>query len=249
MTVLMPHHVLLPSAVRVHAIGAFTYPGFVGRMRRKLREPQPPTGREPRPCLLQTDPWLCPTDAAALRPKVLHPGKVDAKYRVLYVPGVENFPLVDDFFFVGAPRRTTVGLQTSAAKARRVATDTARQFNEQLAEFFDGWEAFARGLPWEIIYAQPADSVTVHACQECMNAGDRASAEDERHRTFWDNEVHQYHVAISHEDAIAVCSEWNGFIFSLCPLLWRLTSTSTAARLGSGRLRLGRGRRRCHCAA
>ncbi|RNE97056.1 retrotransposon hot spot (RHS) protein [Trypanosoma conorhini] len=207
MTVLMPHHVLLPSAAGVHAIGAFMCPGFVGRMRRKLRELRPPTGREPRPCLLQTDPRLCPTDAVALRPKVLHPGRVDANYRVLYVPGLENFPLVDAFFFVGAPRRTMVGLQTSTAKARRVATGTVRQFNEQLVEFFNGWEEFARGLSWEIIYVQHADSVTINAWQECGNAGDRASAEDERQRTFWDNEVHQYHVAISHEDAIAVCSE------------------------------------------
>ncbi|RNF00522.1 retrotransposon hot spot (RHS) protein, partial [Trypanosoma conorhini] len=206
MTVLMPHHVLLPSAVWVHAVGAFMYPGFVGRMRRKLRELRSPTGREPRPCLLQTNPRLRPTDAVALRPKVLHPGKVDANYRVLYVPGVENFPLMDAFFFVAAPRRTMVGLQTTTAKARRVATDTVRQFNEQLAEFFEGWKKFARGLSWEIIYVQRADSVTINAWQECKNAGDRASAEDKWHRTFWDNEVRQYHMAISHEDAIAVCS-------------------------------------------
>ncbi|RNE95131.1 putative retrotransposon hot spot (RHS) protein [Trypanosoma conorhini] len=109
-----------------------------------------------------------------------------------------------------------VGLQTSTAKARRVATGTARQFNEQLAGFFNGWEGFARGLSWEIIYVQRADSVTVHACQDCGNAGDRASAGDERHRTFWGNEVHQHHVAMPHEDAIAVCSECSGFMFSLC---------------------------------
>ncbi|RNF15504.1 retrotransposon hot spot (RHS) protein, partial [Trypanosoma conorhini] len=163
--------------------------------------------------------------------------------------GVENFPPVGAFFFVEAPRRTTVGLQTTTAKASHVVSSTVRHFNDQLAEFFNGWEAFARGLSWEIIYVQRADSVTVHACQDFGNAGDRASAGDERHRTFWDNEVHQHHVAMPHEDAIAVCGECNGFMFSLCPLLWRLPSTSTAARLGSGRLRLGRRRRWCHCAA
>ncbi|RNF18873.1 retrotransposon hot spot (RHS) protein, partial [Trypanosoma conorhini] len=108
MTVPMPHYVLLPSAAGVHAKGALTYPVFVGRMRRELRELQPPTEREPRPCLLQTNPRLCPTDAVALRPNVLHPGKVDAKYRVLYVPGLENFPPVEDFLFVGAHLRVRV---------------------------------------------------------------------------------------------------------------------------------------------
>ncbi|RNE95475.1 uncharacterized protein Tco025E_10007 [Trypanosoma conorhini] len=46
MTVPMPHHVLLPSAAGVHAIGAFTYPGFVGRMRRQRRPRHCGLGRD-----------------------------------------------------------------------------------------------------------------------------------------------------------------------------------------------------------
>ncbi|RNE96657.1 hypothetical protein TraAM80_09690, partial [Trypanosoma rangeli] len=85
MTVLMPHSVLLPSAVEGYAIDAFMYGDFARRIRDKLSELRPliPAGGcGPRPCLLQMNPPLCPTDAVALPPKVLHPGRTDAMRRV-----------------------------------------------------------------------------------------------------------------------------------------------------------------------
>ncbi|RNE98787.1 hypothetical protein TraAM80_08579 [Trypanosoma rangeli] len=86
MTVLMPHSALLPSAVEGYAIDAFMYGDFVRRIRDKLSELRPLTpagGYGPRPCLLQMNPPLCPTDAVALPPKVLHPGRTVAMRRVL----------------------------------------------------------------------------------------------------------------------------------------------------------------------
>ncbi|RNF01523.1 putative retrotransposon hot spot (RHS) protein [Trypanosoma rangeli] len=186
------------------------YGDFVRRIRDKLSELRPLTpagGCGPRPCLLQMNPPLCPTDAVALPPKVLHPGKIDVRRQVLYVPGAEGFPLLDTFFFVESPRRTMVGLQTTPAKARQIATNTAKQLNDHMAEFFNGWEKFARSLPWEIVYVQRGGKETIHAWQGCGASGNGASAEDKRSMTFWKRKVHQYHVAVSYEDVNVVCSE------------------------------------------
>ncbi|RNE96267.1 retrotransposon hot spot (RHS) protein [Trypanosoma rangeli] len=176
MTVLMPHSALLPSAVEGYAIGVFMYGDFVRRIRDKLSELRPLTpagGCGPRPCLLQMNPPLCPTDAVALPPKVLYPGKIDVRRRVLYVPGVEDFPLLDAFFFVESPRRTMVGLQTAPAKARQITTNTVKQLNDHMAEFFNGWDKFARSLSWEIVYVQRGGKETIQAWQGCGASGSR----------------------------------------------------------------------------
>ncbi|RNC45034.1 retrotransposon hot spot (RHS) protein, partial [Trypanosoma cruzi] len=61
------------------------------------------------------------------------------EYGVLYLPKVENFPLVDGFFFVDSPRRTLVGLQMNTAGAHHTITSTVWQFYKRLAEYFKGW--------------------------------------------------------------------------------------------------------------
>ncbi|PWV08645.1 putative retrotransposon hot spot (RHS) protein [Trypanosoma cruzi] len=72
--------------------------------------------------------------------------RIPMEYGVLYLPAVENFPLVDGFFFVDSPRRTLVGLQMNTAGAHHTITSTVWQFYKRLAEYFDGWEEFAQGL-------------------------------------------------------------------------------------------------------
>ncbi|RNF02262.1 retrotransposon hot spot (RHS) protein [Trypanosoma conorhini] len=211
---LIPSYILSPKALEEYGALIFMYGKFVQRMHDRLSELRPPRGgREPRPCVLQVDPQLFPIDSAALLPKLFHPAKIDARYRVLYVPGIRDFPLLDGFFFVEAPRKTLIGLQTTTAKAHHIATDALRRFNEQLAERFSDWETFAVDLSWEIIYVKHVESQTVYTWQRCGASDDhnvlQREEEDgeERVADSWDEKVRQYLLEVSEGDLIAACGK------------------------------------------
>ncbi|RNF07837.1 retrotransposon hot spot (RHS) protein [Trypanosoma conorhini] len=224
----------LPAFLEAYGACAFMYWGFVWRMHDKLSELRPPTGREPVPCVLHVDPQMLPTDAVALLPKLFHPAKVDAKYRVLYVPGVENFPLVDAFFFVEAPRRTMVGLQTTTAKARHVASSTVRHFNDQLAGFFNGWEAFAADLSWEIIYVQHAGSTPAAGWKRCDVVEPLTEAQrgaEEAAAGFWNQHVRQYRVVVSGADVRAARGQEGEAVEIPARVLWAMAFPGVQMRL------------------
>ncbi|ESL05461.1 hypothetical protein TRSC58_06890 [Trypanosoma rangeli SC58] len=207
--VLIPNYILWPAAVEEYGALSFMYSGFVRRMHDKLYELRTPVGgRKPRLCVLHVNLQLFPTDAVALLPKLFCPAKVDVRYRVLYVPGMRNFPLVDAFFFVAAPRRTIIGLQTATAKAHHITSSAMRQFSERLAEVFNDWEAFSVGLSWEIIYVQHAECRSPDTWQRCGVNNDRHETQGEAEETegdVWDENVHHYLLKVSVDDAIAAC--------------------------------------------
>ncbi|RNC44056.1 putative retrotransposon hot spot (RHS) protein [Trypanosoma cruzi] len=81
----------------------------------------------------------------------------------------------------------------TTAGEHHTKTSTVNQFNEYLAKYFDGWEEFAQGLSWDIIYIQHADSTPMEKWQrcDCVNPNNKTDAEKEI-VAFWDGKVHQY---------------------------------------------------------
>ncbi|PWU93746.1 putative retrotransposon hot spot protein (RHS) [Trypanosoma cruzi] len=109
-------------------------------------------------------------------------GGINAKQhincRVLYIPVVGDFPLVDGFFFMESPRRTLVGLQMTTAGAHHTITSTVKQFTEHLSAYFKGWEKLSREMSWEMIYIQHAFSKKIskwHEC-DCVNPNNKTDA-------------------------------------------------------------------------
>ncbi|EKF99604.1 retrotransposon hot spot (RHS) protein, putative [Trypanosoma cruzi] len=129
--------------------------------------------------------------------------KIDVECGVLYVTEVENFPLVDGFFFVESNAMTLFGLRMTTASALHTTASTVRQFAECLAEYFNGWEELSRDMSWEIIYVHHADSTPMNDWQRCdvVNSDGVSEEEDQRIAAFWNEKVRQYKVSISSEDA------------------------------------------------
>ncbi|RNC35432.1 retrotransposon hot spot (RHS) protein [Trypanosoma cruzi] len=122
------------------------------------------------------------------------------EYGVLYLPKVENFPLVDGFFFMESPRRTLVGLQMTTASAHHTTTSTVRQFTEHLAAYFEGWDELSREMSWEMIYIKNAFSKKILKWQRCdvVNPNNETDAE-KKIVAFWNKEVHQYQFMLTRD--------------------------------------------------
>ncbi|RNC33362.1 retrotransposon hot spot (RHS) protein [Trypanosoma cruzi] len=99
---------------------------------------------------------------------------------VLYEPKVQNFPLVDCFFFVDSPRRTLVALQMTTASAHHTTATTVRQLIECMAAYFEGWDELSQDMSWEMIYVQHADSTPMKKWQRCdvVNSNNVSRAEN-----------------------------------------------------------------------
>ncbi|RNC40761.1 putative retrotransposon hot spot (RHS) protein [Trypanosoma cruzi] len=76
------------------------------------------------------------------------------KHRLLCIPAVGKFLLVDAFFFVEPNPITLVGLRMTTAGGHHTTASTVRQFTECLAAYFNGWEELPRDMSWEIIYVR-----------------------------------------------------------------------------------------------
>ncbi|RNE95210.1 retrotransposon hot spot (RHS) protein, partial [Trypanosoma conorhini] len=143
----------------------------------------------------------------------LNPPKVDVECGALYVPSARGFPLVDAFFFVDAPRKTAVGLQTTVRGSHHSQPGTVRRLSECMAQCFNGWEAFAADLSWEIIYVRHGGSAPTNAWEERdAVAGENEDRREEQRRREGDEEektaspreeeAHQYQVRVSEEDFV-----------------------------------------------
>ncbi|RNC34743.1 retrotransposon hot spot (RHS) protein, partial [Trypanosoma cruzi] len=128
--------------------------------------------------------------------------RIDVECGVLYVTEVENFPLVDAFFFVKSNPMTLVGLRMAAAGGHHTTTSTVRQFTEYLAAYFNGWKELSRQLSWEIIYVQHADSTPMNDWQGCdvVDSNNVSGADNNEIAVFWNEKVRQYQVSISSRD-------------------------------------------------
>ncbi|RNE95997.1 retrotransposon hot spot (RHS) protein [Trypanosoma rangeli] len=171
-----------------------------------LKELPPPGRRQQKRCVQQSNPEKHPSRPVALIELGHTPPMLDVQYKVLYLPESRHFPLVDAFFFVGAPRRTMVAVQVTTRAEHGTKASTVRRFNDLLRSYFNGWETFAEGLSWEIIYVQHEDSAAINAWQKCVlvaHANVTGSNEREDPRAiaaFWNQQVRQCEVAASAEN-------------------------------------------------
>ncbi|EKG05867.1 retrotransposon hot spot (RHS) protein, putative [Trypanosoma cruzi] len=107
-----------------------------------------------------------PTRTVGLRELQGGVTRTPMEYGVMYIPKVENFPLVDGFFFVDTNPMTLVGLQMTTASAHHTKTSTVWQFYKRLAKYFKGWKKLSRDMSWEMIYIQHAFSKKIKKMAE-----------------------------------------------------------------------------------
>ncbi|EKG07423.1 retrotransposon hot spot (RHS) protein, putative, partial [Trypanosoma cruzi] len=188
-----------PYIIEKHAVSAFLNEDFLRAIRIKIKELRPRGRREPHSCALKEH-----SDTSFTRKEVLPPQErlsnpVAMDHWVLYEPKVQNFPLVDAFFFVDTNPMTLVGLRMATVGGHHTTTSTVRQFIERLAAYFNGWEELSRDMSWEVIYVQHADSTPMNDWQRCdvVNSNNVSEEESREIAAFWKEEVRQYLAAIA----------------------------------------------------
>ncbi|EKG00413.1 retrotransposon hot spot (RHS) protein, putative [Trypanosoma cruzi] len=181
---------------------AFLNGSFVSTIERRLRELRPSPQRQSHRCALAVYSQERSTRHHVLPPLEHFSERIDVECGVLYVTEVENFPLVDGFFFVKTKPMTLVGLQMTTTGGHHTTASTVRQFTECLAAYFNGWEELSRHLSWEMIYVQHADSTPMTDWRRCdiVNFDDVSKKENQKIAEFWIKKVHQYQVSISPGD-------------------------------------------------
>ncbi|EAN80959.1 retrotransposon hot spot (RHS) protein, putative, partial [Trypanosoma cruzi] len=194
-----PDVILLSIVLEMSGTVTFMCRGAVNIIIEKLKELNPQEGRALQPAALQRNPQGHPTEFVGLPTKQGDPlEKNFARYKVMYKPAYPTFPLVDAFFFTESPRRTLVGLQMTTAHDHHTKTGTVRQFTEYLSWFFTNWGEFSKGLSWDIIYIQHADSTPMENWQRCDYVNPR-SREEKKIVEFWDGKLHQYQFVLTTE--------------------------------------------------
>ncbi|PWU85486.1 putative retrotransposon hot spot (RHS) protein [Trypanosoma cruzi] len=182
---------------------AFLNGSFVSAIERRLRELRPSPQRQSHRCALAVYSRERSTSHHVLPPLEHFSERIDVECGVLYVTEVENFPLVDAFFFVNSNPMTLVGLWMATAGGRHTTASTVRQFTECLAAYFNVWEELSQDMSWEMIYVQHADSTPMNDWQGCDidNSDDVSTKEKQKIAVFWNEKVRQYQVSISSRDA------------------------------------------------
>ncbi|EAN93119.1 putative retrotransposon hot spot (RHS) protein [Trypanosoma cruzi] len=181
---------------------AFLNGSFVSKIERRLRELRPSPQRQSHRCALAVYSQEGSTRHHVLPPLERFSERIDVECGVLYVTEVENFPLVDGFFFVKSNPMTLVGLRMTTAGGHHTTTSTVRQFTECLAAYFNGWEELSRDMSWEMIYVQHEDSTPMNDWQRCdVVDANNVSDDEKKIAAFWKEKVRQYQVSISSEDA------------------------------------------------
>ncbi|EKF30437.1 retrotransposon hot spot (RHS) protein, putative [Trypanosoma cruzi marinkellei] len=194
---------LISKTLERCTIFLFLAEDFITAIRHKLRELRRTTRRQPHRCALEVYSQERPTRHDVLPSLEYFSEKVDVNYWVLYVPEVEDFPLVDGFSFVESNPMTLVGLRmTTAGGCHTTTTSTVRQFTECLAAYFNGREKSSRELPWEVVCERHADRVPIGDWQRCdvVNSNNVSDDESREMATFWEEKVRQYQVSISPGD-------------------------------------------------
>ncbi|EKG00390.1 retrotransposon hot spot (RHS) protein, putative [Trypanosoma cruzi] len=191
--ILRSHGALVSRALEQLGLRVFMYGELVSALVKELNELRPPERKEAQDSVLKLNHQGYPTRTAGLKELQGGVTRIPMEYGVLYLPAVENFSLVDGFFFVNSPRRTLVGLQMNTASAHHTTTSTVKQFTEHLEAYFEGWEELSREMSWEMIYIKNADSKNISKWQRCdvVNPNNETDA-GKKIVAFWDGKVHQY---------------------------------------------------------
>ncbi|EKF29367.1 retrotransposon hot spot (RHS) protein, putative, partial [Trypanosoma cruzi marinkellei] len=185
------------------SVFAFLNGAFVATIRRKLKEPRPPTRSQPHRCALEVYSQERSTRHVFLPLMEHRYEKIAVECGVLYITEVDNFPLVDAFFFVESSPMTLVGLRMTTADGHHPTASTVGQFTEHVAAYFNAWEELFRDMSWEMIYVQHADSMLMAGWQgRGVVSSDNVSEEEEqRIAAFWKEKVRQQQVSVSSEAA------------------------------------------------
>ncbi|KAF8283788.1 putative retrotransposon hot spot (RHS) protein [Trypanosoma cruzi] len=192
---------LLSKPLEKHSVFTFLSEGFVNAIIPKLKELKLDEDDPPHRCALESHPHERPLKPLPLPLLEKLKKKINIEYQTLYKPVAQNFPLLDAFFFLKSNPKTLVGLRITTAGEHHTTTSTVRQFNERMAEYFNGWEEFSKGLSWEIIYIQHADSTPMEKRQRCGPLKtDNLSDDEKKIVAFWNENVHQYQVSVSSRD-------------------------------------------------
>ncbi|RNC51341.1 putative retrotransposon hot spot (RHS) protein, partial [Trypanosoma cruzi] len=143
--ILGSHGALASRTLEKFGLRAFMYGEFVSALVKELNELRPPE-REAQDSVLKINHQGYPTRTVGLPSMEGGVTSTPMEYGVLYEPEVENFPLVDGFFFVDSPRKTLVGLRMTTASAHHTIPSTVRQFKDDMAAYFDGWDELSRDM-------------------------------------------------------------------------------------------------------
>ncbi|EKG04372.1 retrotransposon hot spot (RHS) protein, putative, partial [Trypanosoma cruzi] len=191
--ILRSHGALVSRALEKLGLRVFMYGELVIALVEELNELRSSERNEAQDSVMKVNHQGHPTRTAGLAGLEEVVTRIPMEYGVLYLPKVENFPLVDGFFFVDSPRKTLVGLQMTTASAHHTTTSTVKQFTECLAAYFNGWDELSREMSWEMIYIKNEDSKNISKWQRCdvVNPNNETDAEKEI-VAFWDGKVHQY---------------------------------------------------------
>ncbi|ESS67189.1 retrotransposon hot spot (RHS) protein [Trypanosoma cruzi Dm28c] len=189
---------LVSRALEQLGLRVFMYGELVSALVEELNELRSSERNEAQDSVRKVNHQGHPTRTVGLRELQGGVERIPMEYGVLYIPKVENFPLVDGFFFVDSPRRTLVGLQMTTADGHRTKTSTVKQFYKRLAKYFKGWKKLSRDMSWEMIYIQHADSTLISKWQRCdyVNPRNKSDAKKEI-VAFWDGKVHQYQFVLT----------------------------------------------------
>ncbi|PWU85491.1 putative retrotransposon hot spot (RHS) protein [Trypanosoma cruzi] len=189
---------LVSRALEQLGLRVFMYGELVIALVEELNELRPSERNEAQDSVLKVNHQGHPTHTVGLAELQGGVERIPMEYGVLYLPAVENFPLVDGFFFMDSPRKTLVGLQMTTASAHHTTTSTVKQFTECLAAYFEGWEELSREMSWEMIYIKNADSTLISKWQRCDVVNTENLSEDEKEIVaFWDGKVHQYQFVLT----------------------------------------------------
>ncbi|PWU85738.1 putative retrotransposon hot spot protein (RHS) [Trypanosoma cruzi] len=192
-----------PYLIEKYAVSAFLNEDLLRAIRLKIKELSLPGRGEPHSCALKEHSDKSFTRKEVLPPPELLSNPVAMDHWVLYEPKVQNFPLVDVFFFVDSNPKTLVGLRMTTAGEHHTTASTVRQFTECLAAYFEGWEELSRDMSWEIIYVQHEIYSPMEEWQRCdvVNSNNVGDDESREIAAFWREKVRQYLAAVSSADA------------------------------------------------
>ncbi|EKG02533.1 retrotransposon hot spot (RHS) protein, putative [Trypanosoma cruzi] len=162
-------HNLVSKNMERCTVFAFLDADFITAIRHKLRELKRTARLQPHRSALEIYSQERLTSHHVLPPPHYFSEKVGVDCCVLHVPEVENFPLLDAFFFLNSNPMTLVGLRMATAGEHHTTASTVRQFTEYPAAYFNDREELSQDMSWEMIYVQHADSTPMNDWRDVMS--------------------------------------------------------------------------------
>ncbi|EAN93613.1 putative retrotransposon hot spot (RHS) protein [Trypanosoma cruzi] len=189
---------LVSHALEQFGLRIFMHGEFVIELAKELKELRSSKSKEAQDSVLKLNHQGYPTRTVGLEELQGGVTRIPMEYRVLYIPAVQNFPLVDGLFFVDSPRKTLVGLRMTTAGEHHTIPSTVSLFNERLAAYFNVWDELSRDMSWEMIYVQHENSTLITNWQRCGPVNTVNLSDDEKEIVaFWDRKVHEYQFALT----------------------------------------------------